>query len=155
MTNQTESEAIAVREKVLDATKQGQDATLSAVREATEAYTSALPKVPEWVEAFTSALPKMPDWAEAWAPKLPDLPFPSFEGMIAFTQKVWESQRDFNMKLYEALTPIAASTFDAAKETAKVAKPPTDAAKTEHAKAAAEHAKAAAEHTTRATSPKA
>jgi hypothetical protein len=125
----------AMQDKVFDAIKQGQEATLSAVREAAEAFTTALPKVPEWVEAFTSSMPKMPEWAEAYAPKLPDLPaLPTFESIIGFSEKVWESQREFNMKLYDAIAPIGRSAFVAAKDTAKAAKPAVETApKAEHA----------------------
>nr|MDQ6948121.1 hypothetical protein [Actinomycetota bacterium] len=115
--------ANAVQEKVLDAIRVGQEATLTAVRETAEAFTTALPKMPEWAEAFTNAMPKLPEWAEAYTPKLPDLSvLPSFESLIGFTEKVWESQREFNLKLYEAIAPIGKSAFGAAKDTAKVAK---------------------------------
>jgi hypothetical protein len=123
-----------VQEKVLDAIKQGQEATLTAVKEVADAFTTALPKMPEWAEAFTTALPKLPDWAEVYTPKLPDMPVvPSFEALIGFTEKVWEGQREFNLKLYEAIAPIGRSAFGAAKDTAKVAKPAAEAAtKPEH-----------------------
>lgn len=136
--------ASAVQEKVLDAIKVGQEATLTAVREAADAFTTALPKMPEWAEAFTTAMPKMPEWAEAYTPKLPNVSvLPSFEALIGFTEKMWESQREFNLKLYEAIAPIGRSAFGAAKDTAKAAKP------------AADNVKAAAEHTPRTTAAKA
>ena len=130
-----------VQEKVLEAIRVGQEATLTAVRETTEAYTSAIPKVPEWAGAFTASLPRLPEWAEAYVPKFPDFSVvPSYETLIGFTEKVWDAQREFNQRLYEALTPIGASTFAAAKETAKAAKPAED------------KARAAGEHTPRSTS---
>jgi hypothetical protein len=122
----------AVQEKILEAIRVGQEATLTAVRETT---------VPEWAEAFTSAMPRLPEWAEAYVPKFPDFSvIPSYETLIGFTEKVWDAQRQFNQNLYEALTPIGASTFAAAKETAKAAKPAED------------KARAAGEHTPRTTS---
>src|SRR5580704_14779911 len=85
--------ATAVQEKVLDAIRQGQEATLTAVREVADAFTSALPKLPEWAESFTTSLPKMPEWAEAYTAKMPEMPtFPSFETLIGFSEKVWEGQ---------------------------------------------------------------
>jgi hypothetical protein len=127
MTTPNQDTITAVQEKVLDAIKQGQEATLTTVREVAEAFTTTLPKVPEWTEAFSTALPKMPEWAEAYTPRVPEFPvLPSFEAIIGFTEKVWEAQRDFNMKLYEAIAPIGRSAFGAAKDTAKAAKPAAD-----------------------------
>jgi hypothetical protein len=130
-----------VQEKVLEAIRAGQEATLNAVRETTEAYTSAIPKVPEWAEAFTSAMPRLPEWAEAYVPRFPDFSaVPSYERLIGFGEQVWDVQRQFNQDLYEALTPIGSSTFAAAKETVKAAKPAED------------KVRAAGEHTPRSTS---
>ena len=131
----------AVQEKVLEAIRVGQEATLTAVRETTEAYTSAIPKVPEWAEAFTSAMPRLPEWAEAYVPRFPDFSVvPNYESLIGFSEKVWDAQREFNHRLYDALTPIGSSTFAAAKETAKAAKPAED------------KLRAAGEHTPRSSS---
>jgi enoyl-CoA hydratase/carnithine racemase len=157
--------AIAVQEKVLDAIKVGQEATLTAVREVADAYSSSLPKLPEWAEAFSAAMPKLPEWAGAYKPEMPAFPsLPSLATLIEFTEKVWEGQRDFNLKLYDAIAPIGRSAFEAAKDTAKkVDKAATDSAKVatsnakaaaDNTKAAAEHTKAAAEHTTRSTTAK-
>ena len=100
------------QEKVLEAIRVGQEVTVSAVRDVAESYT----------------------------PKLPDLSvLPSFETVIDFMEKMWESQRDFNKGLYEAIAPIGRSTFGAAKDAA------------ESAKSAADHAKPAPEHTPRST----
>jgi hypothetical protein len=130
----------AVQDKVLEAIRVGQEATLTAVRETAEAFTTAVPRVPEWAEAFTSALPKPPEWAEAYVPKVPDFSvLPSFQTVIGFTEKVWEAQRQFNLKLYEAIAPIGTSTFAAAKETVKATTKPVP-----------DQAKPAAEHTPRA-----
>jgi hypothetical protein len=127
-TSNTYDAVTEVQDKVLDAIKQGQDATLTAVREMAEAFTSALPKVPEWTEAFATALPKLPEWAEAYTPKVPDMPvLPTLEALIGFTEKVWENQREFNMKLYEVMAPIGKSAFGAAKDSARAAKPVAEA----------------------------
>lgn len=131
--------ATAVQEKLLEAIRVGQEATLTAVRDAAEAFTTAVPKMPEWVEAMTTAMPKMPEWAGGLTSNLPDVAvLPSFETLIGFTETLWENQREFNLKFYDAIAPFGRSAFGAAKDTAKAANTATP-----HKKPTAEQAKAA------------
>lgn len=88
------------QEKLLDAVKVGQDATLAAVRHAADAFT-----------------PKPSDTSV-----FPNFVLPNFETLIDFTEKLWENQREFNMSIYEAVAPIGRSTFGAAKDAAETAK---------------------------------
>ena len=113
----------AVEDQVLDLIRQGQDTTLSVVREITGAITSALPKVPEWVDAFTASLPKFPDWAQSYLPEVPDqVTLPSIDNLVDFSEKVWDSQRQFNQKLIDTIAPVANQAMAAARETAKAAR---------------------------------
>ncbi|HEX3425493.1 MAG TPA: hypothetical protein VHT30_05130 [Acidimicrobiales bacterium] len=136
-----------VEEKVLDAIKQGQDAALSAVRDAADAVASALPKVPEWVGSVTSSLPRLPEWADLGIT-------PSIENLMAFSEKIWDSQRRFNQQLFEAVEPIGSQALAAARETAKAATLVSDAPAAP--KTTASHtAKTTASHTPKTTTPKA
>ncbi|MGH9126618.1 MAG: hypothetical protein ACRDZ8_18105 [Acidimicrobiales bacterium] len=116
----------AVEDQVLDLIHQGQDATLSAVREISNAVTSALPKVPEWVESFTASLPKFPEWVQSYIPNVPEqVSLPDIDNLVDFYGKVWDSQRQFNQKVIDAISPIADSALATAKETAKTVREAT------------------------------
>src|SRR5579884_496709 len=133
----------AVEDQVLDLIHQGQDTALAAVRDIAHTLTSTLPKVPEWVESFAGSLPKFPEWVQSYVPNVPEqMSLPDIDNVVDFYEKLWDSQRQFNQQVIDALTPIASSALSATRETAKAVRGATaTAATTEHApKHAPKHA---------------
>jgi hypothetical protein len=124
-----------VQEKLLEAVKVGQEASLNAVKEWVDAFSSIMPKLPEWTEAFTSIIPKTQEWSGSTSSqRVPDLfQLPSVDNLIGFTEQLWQRQREFNMNLYETIAPLGQSVFGAAK---------SSAAKAANAAASAEHSAA-------------
>lgn len=129
-------QVIAVEDQVLDLIHQGQDTTLAAVRDIANTLTSALPKVPEWVESFAGSLPKFPEWVQSYVPNVPEqVTLPDVDNLVDFYEKVWDSQRKFNQKVIDAISPIADSALSAARETAKAVRGTTATAANETHKA--------------------
>jgi hypothetical protein len=94
MTNAPTFDISTARDDLIEAIKQSQELTLDAVK-----------AVAGIVSPIVDALPKSP-----FADQLPQLPQPSeaIDAGYAFVAELLEAQRDFNLRLAEALMPKAA-----------------------------------------------
>ncbi|MGH9155806.1 MAG: hypothetical protein ACRD1K_08255 [Acidimicrobiales bacterium] len=87
----TETMTASVQEKILEAVRVSQDATVKAYR--------------TWAETAAACMPNV---AELWSA-------PKTESIFGFADKMWTSQKDFVARLYEAAAPMTATAPDTAR----------------------------------------
>ena len=94
-----------IQDRVLDTVRVGQKGVIEFVR--------------SWADTMEKTFSRLP---ELTLSNQPPRPGQTFESTLAFTERLWASQREFASQLFEAAVPATRAASAAAGQTAQTAK---------------------------------